>query len=365
MGYIFNPKVDGRVGFVKTNKEREMVNKNEEKKSLKTAISDFFYELNRKMFPPKKTPLKAASVKKGQTIFIISLLVIPVVHWLIFWLYVNMQTIVLSFQSYNIYGNNEFTLNNFVEVWKQITSPINNNIGVALVNTLKYFCTTIIVIMPLCLVVSFFIYKKIMFYKGFRIIFYLPAIISGVAMVTAYTEFVDPNGPLGAILRILGVSPNERSILAREETATTAIIVYTILTGLTTNVLLFGGGMARIPIDVLEAAKLDGVGPTRELCSIIFPLIWPTFSTQLIFTMTGVFSAGGPILLFTNGAYKTSTIAFWIFSKVYGDGTIGGASATSGAYNIVACAGLCFTMVGVPLILIARKLVEKVDSVEY
>lgn len=342
-----------------------MSSKNNDKKPLKMAIGDFFYELNRKLFPPKKKKLKDESVLKGQTIFIISLLAIPVIHWIIFWLVVNIQTIVLAFQSYNIYGTNEFTLGNFVEVWKQIVSPINNNLGISLLNTLKYFGTTVLIIMPLCLIVSFFIYKKITFYKGFRIIFYLPAIISSVAMVTAYTEFVDPTGPLGALLRLVGIEPNDRSVLAREETATTAIIIYTILTGMTTNVLLFGGGMARIPIDVLEAAKLDGVGPARELVNIIFPLIWPTFSTQLIFTMTGLFSASGPILLFTNGAHKTSTLSFWIFAKVYGDGSIGGASVDSGAYNIVACAGLCFTLIGVPLIMTARKLVEKVEAVEY
>ena len=69
------------------------------------------------------------------------------------------------------------------------------------INTLKYFGATVFITIPLCLVISFFFYKRIAFYKGLRVIFYLPAIILGMVFVTAYTEFIDPNGPLGAIMR--------------------------------------------------------------------------------------------------------------------------------------------------------------------
>lgn len=330
-----------------------------EKPPLKKKIANFFGDVKSKIF--KNKPKKEGSLnrnKRNQTIFIVVMLAIPAVHWLVFWLYINIQTIALAFQDVR---TSAFTFDNFKQVWTQLTSPVNNSIGIALKNTLKYFGTTVLINIPLSLVISFFIYKRIAGYKFFRIMFYLPAIISGLSLVTAYTEFINPNGPLGAIVKFFGGTPNSRSALGRPETATTAILIYFIWTGFTTNVLLFTGGMSRIPVDILEAAKLDGCGPARELTTILFPLIWPTFSTQLIFTMTGLFNSTGPILLFTNGQYETSTLAFWIFSQVYGNGVVGG----SGTYNLVSCAGLCFTIAGVPLILLARKLVNKVDAVEY
>ncbi len=330
-----------------------------EKQSIKQKVNDFFYETNRKLFYPNGRKVsKNVNAKRDKLVFIWVLLALPILHWLVFWLYVNMQTILLAFQHQR---TGAFTLGNFATVWERITSPVNNDIGISLLNTLKYFGATVFITIPICLVISFFFYKRIAFYKGFRIIFYLPAIISGMVFVTAYTEFIDPNGPLGIIMKKLGKPLPEYGLLASTETATSTIITYVILTSFTTNVLLFSGGMARIPIDVLEAAKLEGCGPARELVSIVFPLIWPTFSTQLIFTMTGIFNATGPILLFTNGKYDTSTVAFWIFKQVYGDGNVGG----TGAYNLVSCAGLCFTLIGVPLILISRKVVEKIDTVEY
>ena len=87
---------------------------------------------------------------------------------------------------------------------------------------------------------------------------------------------------------------------------------------------------------------------------------------MLIFNLTGLFTASGPILLFTPEiyeatAYKTMTISYWIFTQVYGTGGLGG----SGYYGVVSAAGICFTLVGVPIILLVRKLLDKIPVVEY
>lgn len=330
-------------------------------RTIKNKISDFLYEINRKLFGRKSNrPISNKSIKRDAQIFIIALLAIPIMHWLVFWLYINIQSIALAFMHKT---TGQFTFVNFVEIWNEITTGANKeiNLSISLFNTLKYFSNSVFIVIPLCLIISFFLFKRIAGYKVFRIAFYLPAIISSLVLITAYSDFIAPKGPLDTVMRLLGFETSDRSPLARPETATTTILIYATLTGFTTNVLLFTGGMSRIPIEVLEASKLDGVGPGREIVNIVFPLIWPTFSTQLIFTMTGIFNATGPILLFTNGQYQTSTIAFWIFNQVYGNGSYGG----TGTYNLVSCAGLCFTVIGVPLILFARWLVEKVDTVEY
>ena len=47
--------------------------------------------------------------------------------------------------------------------------------------------------------------------------------------------------------------------------------------------------------------------------------------------------------------------------KCTGVGNVGG----SGSYNLVSCAGLCFTAVSVPVILGIRKLLERIPTMEY
>ena len=327
------------------------------KRPFFSRVKDFGYEFDRVCNPEVRRGGHSTFAKE-KLVFICLILAVPIIHWLVFWLYINIQSIILAFQDMR---TGEFTFYNFEKFWGELTKPLANNIGVAIRNTLLYFANSIIVIMPLSLVISFFIYKKILFYKGFRIIFYLPAIISGIAMVQAYTRFIAPKGPLGAIVKFFGGEMLGEGLLANKSSATWTILVYCIWTGFTSNVLLYSGGMARIPIEVLESAKLEGCGPFREIVSIVLPLIWPTISTMIVFAMTGLFSSSGPILLFTQGQYETTTLSYWIFEQVYGGGKFGG----SGSYNLVSCTGLCFTLVGVPVILTVRYLMEKVDSVEY
>ena len=304
---------------------------------------------------PKK---KRNSLKIQETVFIVVLMIIPLLHVAIFFFYKNMSAILLAFQDAR---TGDWTLDNFPKFWEQLTTPVGNNIGIAFQNTMIYFGNKIFLVMPLSLIMSFFLYKKVLGYKVFRNVFYLPAIISSLVMVTAYTQFINPKGPLDQILTLFGQSLPPEGLLGREETATTAIAIFVIWTSFTTDILLFSGAMSRVPFEIIEAAKLDGCGPAREILSIIFPLIWPTYSTQFIFAFTGLLSSTGPILLFTNGKYGTTTISFWMFNEVYGDGTVGG----TGSYSMISCAGLCFSAIVVPLTLFIRWLVEKIDVAEY
>lgn len=308
--------------------------------------------------PKKHKHFKPMSSKKrGQLIFLICMLALPVAQWLIFWLYVNIQSIALAFQD----PHGAFTWGNFTLFWEELHATTGKTIGVAVLNTLIYFAVGILIQLPGALLISYFLYKKIWFNKAFRVIFYLPAIISGVVMVAAYRSLVDPGGPLEALVELCGGHLPPEGLLANSNTATAMIVLFVIWTGFGGNMLLFGGAMARVPIDVLEAARLEGCGPFRELVQIILPLIWPTICTVLIFTFTGIVNSSGPILLFTNGDYETTTINFWIFLKVYGQQ----GSGAGGEFGIVSATGLCFTLITVPIILIVRWALEKVPASEY
>lgn len=320
-------------------------------------MKTFFYEKDHRAFGSKHYDAGPVLSRKRTSLFIIALLVIPILHWLIFWLYININSIFLAFQDAR---TSEFTFNNFVVFWDKLTNPISNEIGIALRNTLIYFGTTVLIIMPLSFVIAFFLYKKIVGHRVFRIIFYLPAIISSIALVAAYKEAVAPYSFISQFLASMGVKIPEGGLLYSNATATPMIVIFCILTGFTTNVLLFSGGMARVPQEVLESARLEGCGSFRELVEIIFPLIWPTFATQLIFTMTGLFVASGPIMLFDKmNNYQTITISYWIYREIYGQ--FGG----TGNYNLVSATGLVFTLVGFPIIMFVRSLTDKVKAVEY
>lgn len=171
-----------------------------------------------------------------------------------------------------------------------------------------------------------------------------------------------PQSPLAAFLMKMGVNVPPEGFLMNPKTATSAIIVYCIWTGFSSNTILMSGAMARVPVEILESAKLEGCPPFKELVLLIFPLIWSSLSTMLVFLLTGLLNASGPILLFhPDGAFNTTTLSFWIFKQVYGGGQLGG----TGNYGLVSCAGLVFTTIGMPIILFIRWAFEKIPAVEY
>lgn len=300
-----------------------------------------------------------SKIDKGKNVFLIVMMVIPILHWLVFWLYVNSSSIVLAFQSKQ--GN--WTLNNFNLFFESLTGS-GMDLNIALKNTLIYFATSICITLPGSFFVAYFIYKKILGSSTFRVIFYLPGIISVVVLTMVFKQFIMPDGPLDAILRkIFHVSLPRAGLLGQASTATATIVGYCIWTGFAGSFMVVGGAMSRIPTEILESAKLEGCKPIKEMTHIILPLVWPTLSTLIIVSMTGIFTASGPMLTLVNGQFDTWTISYWIFYKVNGD--ISGGVA-GGNYNIVSAAGIFFTAIAVPIILFFRWIIEKkIPSVEY
>ena len=318
-----------------------------EKESVKVSVQG--------MLPKNKKTSNKPKPRKGKTLFIVCILAIPVLNWLVFWLYVNLSSILLAFQTETATGT-VWTLDNFTIFWKAIIEE-GNSLNVSIKNTALYFTASAVVTMPLSLLISYFLSKKILGYSFFRIVFYLPCILSPIILTSVYDQVLLPNGPLGVLCEKLSIEYPLNGPLYEENSnlPTMTIILYTILTGFGGDMLIFSGSMSRIPTEIYESAKLDGCGPIKEVVSIVVPLIWSTISTKIVLLMSGVFSASGPILLLVTGQYNTSTIAFWIYNIVQEEGD----------YNLVATAGLCFTAILIPVILSVRALMEKYSDLEY
>lgn len=285
-------------------------------------------------------------------VFIVAMLAIPIIHFCVFWIYVNINSILMAFQL----PTGEWSMETYKAVFRDFSGGSSSStLLIAIKNTLIYF-TKDLVMMAFHILIAYFLYRRVFGYRAFQIIFYLPSIVSGVAIAAAFQNFIIPDGPLGILLSKMGVEelPN---LLANSDYATPTIVFYTVWLGWGGQMLLLGGALARVPIEILESARLDGITTPREIVSMILPLIWPTVSTLLILQCTGIFSAGGPILLFTKGGFKTATIGYWIFDKV--------AYAGASAYNEVAAVGLLFTVVGVPVIMLIRWLIERIPVAEY
>lgn len=297
-------------------------------------------------------------LRKGMHLFCYSMVSVAVINFIIFYIGVNFNSIIMAFKEFTGYDENYqeqyvFSFANFERFFREINLP-NSNIAVAVRNTLKYFLANILITIPASYFVSYLLFKKVRGYAAFRFIFFLPSVISAVVYVTVFKNFITVFGPLDTILSIFGFKLP--ALLNSPETATSTIIAYTIWTGLGINMILYEGAMRRVPREVIEACKMDGGTWYHELFHIITPLVWPTLSTTLILAITGLFVSSGPILLFSEagtvaGGNDTTTIAFFIFQK----------TQQGGALEYPAAIGVFFTLVSLPIVVIIRKVFKWID----
>ena len=124
--------------------------------------------------------------KIRRVLFLVSFCILPILHFLVFYIYVNFDSFFMAFMNVNG-GQVEFVgFKNFGWIFDQIRLSKQNadiidsrwNLLIAIRNTFITFGITTLMF-PVGMFTSYFIYKKVACYKVFRVLFYLPSILSG------------------------------------------------------------------------------------------------------------------------------------------------------------------------------------------
>lgn len=282
--------------------------------------------------------------------FIISFTIIPIINFLVFYVYVNFSSILRAFQlTYN--GKVTWTLSNFTLFFSEF-SKSSSLIREAFVNTGKSFLINECLFLS-GFFVSYFLYKKIFGYKVLRTLFFLPALVSGTIVSSFFINIVSIDGPVAPLVQKMFGLDSIPMLIADSRYANKTIFANMIWLGIPSNMLIWGGTFSRIPDSVLESGKLDGVGWLREAFSLIMPMVWPTFALQFMLTIAGFFAASGSVFLLTQGELGTMTISCWLYLQVYNN--VGNVEA-SNTYNYMSAIGLLMTSVTLVIVLVTRKL---------
>lgn len=303
----------------------------------------------------EKKERKKMSRKKKRLLFIWGMLAIPLLQWLIFFVYVNLDSIVMSFQTMNYNtGKIEWTLSNykrFFYEWNalpQIKNAVSNSVLAGLNN---------LVLILISLILSYFFYKKIPGRKVFRVVYFLPSIISIVVYTMVFKFMFDTNvGPINILLQKLGVAATDLPTwFGDTKLAFPLVLIYCLWVGTGYNILILGAAMENLPEDVMEYSRLEGVGRIRELFQIVVPMIWPTLAVSILGSVTTIFTMFIQVDLLTEGGPggSSQTIAYLI------NGLIKGANAD---LEWGAAMGLCFTVVAAPIVIILKKVLDKIGE---
>jgi ABC-type sugar transport system permease subunit len=311
----------------------------------------------------KEIQKKKKKMPLGRKIFIISMIIYPIIHFLVFWLYVNIDSIIMAFQDFNYFEEKEIFvgLENFKWALDELYGLGKPDLINCIKNSVLLFLSNNFVILPISIFCAYIFYKKVPGHKIFKVIFFLPNIISVVVLTLAFSFMFNTSfGPVNELLKWIGLESliPANGWFSDKNTAFIMVLIYCLWAGIGYNVVLLSGAIGRIPEEVIESGKLDGIGMWRELFVIVVPLIFPTITTLFVTGVTVIFTLFLQPMLLTGGGpfnHISGTISLFIVELVN----------ASDLYK-AAAVGLLFSLVGIPLVQIVKFIFERISpDVEY
>ncbi len=305
-----------------------------------------------------KTKESTHTQKRNRLIFYVSMFALPIAVVVVFYIYVSFQSFAMAFQEYDNV-NNKFSFvgfDNFKAVFEAFKSK--DFLSYSIVNSLELYLWTFVFGAMLSVFFSYYIYKEHPLYGVFKIILYLPHIISGVVFVVMYKFFVD-YGTM-EIITFLTNNPNATGLLDNPATERTTIIFYTIWVSFGTNVLMYTSAMSSISPSIIESAELEGITPLKEMWHIVVPSIWPTFVTFMVVSVVGIFTNQMSLYTFfgPHASKKLYTFGYYLYVGILEPEVVGLQTGTT-SYPFLSAMGMLLTCVAVPITLVARYLLNK------
>lgn len=295
--------------------------------------------------------------------YIALFLALPIINFCLFYIFVNLNSFRLAFAD-DVTG--VFTLQHIQTVFERFFDS-DGYLRVRLWRSIRTWLFSTFITFPVSILYSYAIFKKIPFANFFKVIFMLPSILGGVIMIGLYKNLVGATGPVVNLLSTIGVSLPEsvlkNGFMAEPSIAYGAMLFYMFWVGMATNILLLSGAMARIPQDIFEAAKLDGVGFFREFAQIVMPLIYPTLITLTVLSIPSMFLADpGTFTYFgASNPEGVATLGYELTLLTYLLADSGG-----NGYGYPAALGLVISAFTIPITLFIRKWLEnKLEAYEY
>lgn len=291
---------------------------------------------------------------KWDWIFYIGLLIIPITQVVIFYFVVNINSILLAFKQYDG-ASGQFMWS--IETLKQMFTTLHTDKGMTfrLVNSVIMYGVSMVVVLPLSLLFSFYIYKKKPASKFFRTMLFLPSVVSPIVLSMLFGYFVDRAIP-EIMLKWFGKEVD--GLLAGLDTQFSTVIVYNALLGFGVQVLMYANAMSGINDSTVEAARLDGANSMQEFWHISLPSIFPTLTTFVVIGVAGLFTNQLNLLGFfnTSANVETQSIGYYLAAEILNASKVQGGVAR---YPLLSAFGLLSTAIAVPLTFLVKFLMER------
>ncbi|GHU75721.1 sugar ABC transporter permease [Spirochaetia bacterium] len=236
-----------------------------------------------------------------------------VIGFAVFIIYPMIVSAYYAFTEYMGFGTAKWVgLENYV--WMFTRDPV---FIPSILATLRYVVWTVPAVLAGGLLLALLLNKTMAGIKAFRVIYYLPVVVPGVASLVMWKFIFEPDfGLLNGLLALVGLPPfrwlQDTSVIFQ---ALTVIALWSCGGGM----IIFLAGLQSVPAELYEAADIDGAGGARKFFGITVPLMTPVLFLQLITGLIGGFQVMNPALVVTGGGPNLATnfLNFQIYRSAF------------------------------------------------
>ena len=172
----------------------------------------------------------------------------------------------------------------------------------------------------------------------YRVIFYLPPVLSGIVVGLIWNWIYDGNyGLLNHFLAFIGLGDLSRAWLSDSKTALLAVSIIHMWKGFGWGFVILLAGLQSIPRDLYEAARVDGANGWIVFKNITVPLMIPVFILVSILTILGTMQIFDIIIATTGGGpgYHTEVPITRIVTTMIGSSQFGYACAMGVVFGLI------------------------------
>lgn len=309
-------------------------------------------------------------------IFVSLLLLWPVLQFCVFYIGVNFNSLLISFQNITyvnvdsagnaVNGATAFTwtLSQYKKAFGWLAS---SEFGKMIWVSVKSYLISTVVAVPLGLLFAYYIFKKLPGWSSFRVLLFLPMILSGVVMAAIFRYFIEDCLPslieniwYEAILHRTAPEGATMSLFnPLKNTSYATLMFFNIWIGFGTSALMYSNKMSGISEEVIEAAHIDGASSIKEFWHIVLPYAYPTVSVFLITGFAQICSNQYNVYNMFAGSLTDNSLrnlGYYLFVEVNTKFRSGGGMPELPYYAAI---GVILTLVAVPLTLLLKYVLEK------
>ncbi len=225
--------------------------------------------------------------KKYDLLFFWSVAIIPMTFWAFNYFVVNGNSFLLAFKAYDKSGQIHYSLSSFGRVFSEVVG--GGWFSKTFIRSFWLYVMNVLVTAIVPIFLAYFLYKKMPMSGFFKVVLYIPNIVSGVVVISAYKYIVDKIIPQVA-MQLFNMDLGN-GLLSESSTRFGTIIFQWLWFNLTAGFIMTIGVMNSTDGHTIESGIIDGCNMWQEFWHIVLPHVYPTLSVGFIYGFSSMFTA--------------------------------------------------------------------------